>query len=312
MENVLVNILIAEDVEVNAQLLAYHVNDIFKQNSIEINFEFATDGQFALDMLKEAEFDMIFLDVLMPRVDGFKVLNKIRKSYNSNNPCICMSTSMGEKKHKMLFKLKGANSYIIKPYDKNMVSKIIDRFIEKRITNNQEIEEDEFCEFIDFFEDEDEEHEETMTQANNTAPKVTAKEYLEECGNIDYIMDSIDEADDDIEVITELLNKDTFENHRDTIAFILNKYGIFLNSFSEFYEISSAIQLLRKTIDEMDLSLYDESKAVYIAEYIKAVFIDLKDWKINVFDNQTAIDVYYINASVLSSCIQLQNLIKNK
>jgi len=312
MGNKIINVLIVEDVEVNAQLLAYHVSDVFEQNNIEINLEFAQDGQIALDMIKESEYDMIFLDVLMPRVDGFKVLNKVRKSYNSNNPCICMSTSMGEQKHKLLFKLKGANSYIIKPYDKNIVSKVIDRFIEKRITTQKEIQEDELCEFIDFFDDEDEEYQETMIIANNKSPQITAKEYLKECGSIDYIIDYVDETDDDVEVITELLNKETFESHKETVSFILNKYGIFLNSFSEFYEISLTLQLLRETINNVDLTIYDDSNAVYIVEYVKAIFSDLKDWKINVFDTQAAVDVYYINASILSSCIQLQNLIKIK
>ena len=309
----MVNILLVEDEKMNLNLLKYYVDEYFNTNDINIEIDLAQDGSIASNLLKNKSYDLIILDVIMPNIDGFKVLNKIRKLYNSNKPYICMATAMGEQKHKILFRIKGANSYIIKPYNKKMITAIFDRFKEIKFAVTEDNEDNiEFDDFIDFFDEDDEfnEFEETMTIANNTSPKISAKEFLKDCGDIDYIMDSIDEIDEDIEVLIELLDINTFKSNHETISFILSKYGIFLNSFSDFYEISSAIYLLNKTINKTDLSKFDKSKSIYIVEFIKAIFNDLIHWKKSVFEEQNAIDVFYINASILSSCIQLQELMK--
>jgi CheY-like chemotaxis protein len=52
---------------------------IVRQNGFAV--ETARDGQEAIDKLKNATFDVILLDLMMPRVNGYDVLQHIRKNY---------------------------------------------------------------------------------------------------------------------------------------------------------------------------------------------------------------------------------------
>ncbi len=50
---------------------------------------------------------------------------------------------------------------------------------------------------------------------------------------------------------------------------------------------------------------------VLLGKFMKAIIIDLYDWKENVFVAQDAVDVFYANASLLNSYIQIKNIINN-
>jgi len=73
-----------------------------------------TDGEVALDTLKEKEFDLCLLDVMLPQIDGFTIAQEIRK-HNRQVPIIFLTAkSLKEDKIKGL-KL-GADDYITKPF----------------------------------------------------------------------------------------------------------------------------------------------------------------------------------------------------
>ncbi len=76
-------------------------------------------GQEGLKYLfdKENKVDLIILDVMMPKMNGFEVLEKIRTSNKivSKTPVI-MLTAKAQKTDVMEGKSKGANDYILKPY----------------------------------------------------------------------------------------------------------------------------------------------------------------------------------------------------
>lgn len=73
----------------------------------------AGDGLEALDLLRKNSFDMMVLDVMMPGLDGFETLERVRKT--SNVPVI-MLTARSEEYDKLLgFKL-GVDDYVPKPF----------------------------------------------------------------------------------------------------------------------------------------------------------------------------------------------------
>lgn len=47
----------------------------------------AEDGDAALDFVEAAEYDLMILDVMLPRRDGFSVCKELRRRGASNNPC---------------------------------------------------------------------------------------------------------------------------------------------------------------------------------------------------------------------------------
>ncbi len=79
----------------------------------------AENGRRGLDTLFDDnnEFDLIILDVMMPQLNGYEVLERIRTSNNpkSKTPVI-MLTAKAQKEDVLKGVGKGANDYVVKPY----------------------------------------------------------------------------------------------------------------------------------------------------------------------------------------------------
>lgn len=104
---ILVNILVAED-------------DKDIRNLLKINLEqegycvlTANDGLDALRILEKGKVDLAVLDVMMPRLDGFNLLRRIRET--STIPVIFL-TARGEDMDKVLGLGLGADDYLVKPF----------------------------------------------------------------------------------------------------------------------------------------------------------------------------------------------------
>ena len=82
------------------------------QDSLEVDC--AYDGEEALNMAKENNYDLILLDVMLPKMDGFEVCQQIREF--SDVPII-MLTAKGDDMDKILGLDYGADDYITKPFN---------------------------------------------------------------------------------------------------------------------------------------------------------------------------------------------------
>lgn len=74
----------------------------------------ATDGEKALSLAKSNEYDLIILDLMLPKIDGLEVCKKIRESYIV--PIIIL-TAKGDDSSKVLGLEYGADDYITKPFN---------------------------------------------------------------------------------------------------------------------------------------------------------------------------------------------------
>ena len=74
----------------------------------------AQDGAEALSLFENEQPDLVLLDIMMPKVDGYKVLEEVRKK--SNIPVI-MITARGESFDKLQSFERGVDDYIVKPFD---------------------------------------------------------------------------------------------------------------------------------------------------------------------------------------------------
>ena len=82
----------------------------------------AHDGENALAVFEEGNFDLVLLDVMMPRVDGWEACRRIRAK--GDTPII-MLTAKGETFDKVLGLELGADDYVVKPFDtKEVVARI--------------------------------------------------------------------------------------------------------------------------------------------------------------------------------------------
>ena len=82
----------------------------------------AHDGEKALELFEQNKPNMVLLDVMMPRMDGWEVCRRIRAQ--ANTPII-MLTAKGETFDKVLGLELGADDYVVKPFDsKEVVARI--------------------------------------------------------------------------------------------------------------------------------------------------------------------------------------------
>jgi diguanylate cyclase (GGDEF)-like protein len=77
----------------------------------------AGDGEEALEKASEIRPDLVLLDVMMPRIDGFEVAQRLRKNPQTANTSIIMLTAKALSADKVTGLQSGADDYIIKPFD---------------------------------------------------------------------------------------------------------------------------------------------------------------------------------------------------
>ena len=95
---------IARFVEVNLRSAGYQVS-------------VASDGEQALEKAGLMRPDLVLLDVMMPRIDGFEVAHRLRRNPQTANTSIIMLTAKALATDKVLGLTAGADDYIIKPFD---------------------------------------------------------------------------------------------------------------------------------------------------------------------------------------------------
>ncbi len=131
------SILIADD---NKQLVS-----VLSEYSIKEGYKVfkAYDGHQAIDIYKKETIDLVLLDVMMPKKDGFQVCRKIRSK--SNVPII-MITARGEDFEKIMGLDIGADDYIVKPFSPGEVMARI-RAIMRRIQLTSESQENQLLSY---------------------------------------------------------------------------------------------------------------------------------------------------------------------
>ena len=94
------------------KLIVKGIRFSLEQHGMEVDC--AYDGEEALKMAQENEYDMILLDIMLPKMDGFEVCQAIREF--SDMP-IVMLTAKGDDTDKILGLDYGADDYITKPFN---------------------------------------------------------------------------------------------------------------------------------------------------------------------------------------------------
>lgn len=85
----------------------------------------ASNGVEALDAIREAKPDLVLLDVMMPRMDGYEVCEAIRKDPELDAVRIVMLTAKGREVEREKGLALGADDYITKPFaTRDLVEKV--------------------------------------------------------------------------------------------------------------------------------------------------------------------------------------------
>lgn len=96
----------------------------------------AVDGMQAVDMAKEQDFDIIIMDVMMPRLDGFSACKEIRKF--KNTPILMLSARTEEYDKLFGFEM-GVDDYVVKPFSPKEVLARINAIIKRNKSGNEPV-----------------------------------------------------------------------------------------------------------------------------------------------------------------------------
>ncbi len=103
-------LLVDDDTKLGALLMEY-----LGRNEMDVTI--APDGERGLASLKGGHFDVVLLDVMMPGIDGFEVLKRIRADARIARVPVLMLTARGDDVDKIVGLEIGADDYLAKPFN---------------------------------------------------------------------------------------------------------------------------------------------------------------------------------------------------
>ena len=104
-------ILVADDVEMNRDLLARRVRRLGHEVTV------AEDGRQALELLKTRDFDVLLLDIMMPNMNGYEVLEAMALDARLRRVPVIMISAVDDKESIARCIGLGADDYLPKPFD---------------------------------------------------------------------------------------------------------------------------------------------------------------------------------------------------
>lgn len=107
-------ILIVDD-EAHIRLLLEQTFEDFEDKGVEILS--CGDGKEAMEIINREKPELIFLDVMMPTMNGFEVCRTVKKEFKMENVTIILLTAKGQEFDKKTGEEAGADLYMNKPFD---------------------------------------------------------------------------------------------------------------------------------------------------------------------------------------------------
>ncbi len=91
----------------------------------------AYNGEDGLNMARELMPDLLILDVMMPRINGYKISRLLKFDSKYKDIPILMITARSQEEDKLIGEETGADEYITKPFDLDEVLEIVNKYLEK-------------------------------------------------------------------------------------------------------------------------------------------------------------------------------------
>ena len=91
----------------------------------------AYNGEEGLHMAKEVSPDLIILDVMMPKINGFKICRLLKYDNKYKNIPILMVTARSQDEDKLIGEETGVDEYITKPFELDEIVKKVEGYLNK-------------------------------------------------------------------------------------------------------------------------------------------------------------------------------------
>jgi DNA-binding response OmpR family regulator len=96
----------------------------------------AANGTEALVHLDNSKFDIIMLDLMMPEIDGFEVLRRIRSQGPNRGTPVIILTAFGDVNNVVKATSLGASDFLVKPVDQNVLREKVSSAVGLRLQTN--------------------------------------------------------------------------------------------------------------------------------------------------------------------------------
>lgn len=107
-------ILIVDD-EAHIRMLIEQTLEDLEDEGVELLL--AENGEQALELIQKVEPNLVFLDVMMPKMNGMEVCQKVKKELNLSHVYIILLTAKGQEVDRQKGLEMGADRYMTKPFD---------------------------------------------------------------------------------------------------------------------------------------------------------------------------------------------------
>lgn len=91
----------------------------------------AGDGMSGLEMIRKEKPDLVLLDIMLPKLDGFKVCRMVKYDENLKNIPIVILTAKVMDVDKLTGQDVGANEFLTKPFDPEQLTEIVKKYLKR-------------------------------------------------------------------------------------------------------------------------------------------------------------------------------------
>ncbi len=114
-------VLVVDDIQASAKTLAMMLRALGQRADAVF------DGKSAIRRVTEEHFDVVFLDIAMPGMDGLEVARELRKNSNLDSVTLVALTGFGQEEDRQRSKAAGFNEHLVKPTSLDLLREIIKR-----------------------------------------------------------------------------------------------------------------------------------------------------------------------------------------
>jgi DNA-binding response OmpR family regulator len=118
-------LLIVEDNVDFSNLISKHLKQFYQIQS-------ASNGTEALQILKTHNIDLVVSDVMMPQMDGFELCSIVKTQIETSHIPVILLTALSSSENLIAGLDKGADAYLTKPFDENVLVKQIENILQQR------------------------------------------------------------------------------------------------------------------------------------------------------------------------------------
>jgi CheY-like chemotaxis protein len=192
-----------------------------------------------------------------------------------------------------------------------------------KVTKQEQVSEksiDESVSEIQSQESEKESEEESEEESLTTA--ILRKTHFDKISAIEYVnntpielmdkLDKLDDLEDTLDQIVFHIEGHPEEAYASITPFVENfsDYIVVITELNEFEHLAFALDSLRDFIAKLKETQLDETHLKLFTMMLTNTLSDLKSWRESLFVKQEAIDIHYLDSSLLSSCLQIEEIFK--